>query len=159
MFCTVGPSVTRNFVTWPSAITVGAADAVVGGPVGTDHREHLTTSVEARLLSSEIRQLHTALGQSRVRDSSTAGTTQLFTAAGNQYVYKLSVLLSHAHIMQWRCPTVCLCSFLSASLDVSKRGAYWDRLSWHRWLLVVGWLVIGWLSRACTVAKRCILGL
>ena len=26
--------------------------------------------------------------------------------------------------------------------------------------LVVGWLVIGrWLSRACTVAKRCILGL
>ena len=25
--------------------------------------------------------------------------------------------------------------------------------------LVVGWLVGRWLSRACTVAKRCILGL
>ena len=24
---------------------------------------------------------------------------------------------------------------------------------------LVGWLVVGWLSRACTVAKRCILGL
>jgi len=37
---------------------------------------------------------------------------------------------------------------LSASLYVSKRGAYWDRRD------VVG----RWLSRACTVAKRCILG-
>ena len=41
-------------------------------------------------------------------------------------------------------------SFLSTSLYFSKRGAYWDRL-WHD--------VVGWLSRACTVAKRCILGL
>jgi len=39
---------------------------------------------------------------------------------------------------------------LSASLYVSKRGAYWDRLCRD---------VVGWLSRACTVAKRCILGL
>ena len=42
-------------------------------------------------------------------------------------------------------------AFLSASLYVSKRGAYWDRLCRD----VVG----RWLSRACTVAKRCILGL
>ena len=42
-------------------------------------------------------------------------------------------------------------TFLSASLYVSKRGAYWDRLCRD----VVG----HWLSRACTVAKRCILGL
>ena len=55
---------------------------------------------------------------------------------------------------------LCEASLLSASLYVSKRGAYWDRLcrdvvgSW----LVGRWLV-GWLSRACTVAKRCILGL
>jgi len=40
--------------------------------------------------------------------------------------------------------------FLSASLYVSKRGAYWDRLCHD---------VVGRLSRACTVAKRCILGL
>jgi len=39
---------------------------------------------------------------------------------------------------------------LSASLYVSKRGAYWDRLCRD---------VVGRLSRACTVAKRCILGL
>ena len=39
---------------------------------------------------------------------------------------------------------------LSASLYVSKRGTYWDRLCRD---------VVGWLSRACTVAKRCILGL
>jgi len=37
---------------------------------------------------------------------------------------------------------------LSASLYVSKRGAYWDKLCRD----VVGWLVV-------TVAKRCILGL
>ena len=43
-----------------------------------------------------------------------------------------------------------LLSFLSASLYFSKRGAYWDRLCRD---------VVGWLSRACTVAKRCILGL
>jgi len=59
--------------------------------------------------------------------------------------------------------------FLSVSLYFSKRDAYWDMLcrdqrlyrpyglynlwSWRRWSLV------GWLSRACTVAKRCILGL
>jgi len=42
-------------------------------------------------------------------------------------------------------------SFLSASLYFSKRGAYWDRLCRD----VVG----RWLSRACTVAKRYILGL
>ena len=35
-------------------------------------------------------------------------------------------------------------------LYFSKRGAYWDRLCRD---------VVGWLSRACTVAKRCILGL
>ena len=40
--------------------------------------------------------------------------------------------------------------FLSTSLYFSKRGAYWDRLCRD---------VVGWLSRACTVAKRCILGL
>jgi len=38
--------------------------------------------------------------------------------------------------------------FLSASLYFSTRGAYWDRLCRD---------VVGWLSRACTVAKRCIL--
>ena len=51
-------------------------------------------------------------------------------------------------------------NILSASLYVSKRGAYWDRLCRDvvgRWL--VGRLVVGWLSHACTVAKRCILGL
>ena len=56
----------------------------------------------------------------------------------------VSVLLTH------------LLTFISASLYVSKRGAYWDRLCRD----VVGhWLVGSWLSRACTVAKRCILGL
>ena len=45
---------------------------------------------------------------------------------------------------------VMLWSLLSASLYFSKRGAYWDRLCRD---------VVGWLSRACTVAKRCILGL
>ena len=45
--------------------------------------------------------------------------------------------------------------FLSASLYISKRGAYWDRLCRD----VVGRWLVGWLSRACTVAKRCILGL
>ena len=45
--------------------------------------------------------------------------------------------------------------FLSASLYVSKRGAYWDKLCRD----VVGRWLVGWLSRACTVAKRCILGL
>ena len=52
--------------------------------------------------------------------------------------------------------------FLSASLYFSKRGAYWDRLCRDvvgRWSLVVGHWLVGWLSRACTVAKRCILGL
>ena len=48
-------------------------------------------------------------------------------------------------------PTLLLLILLSASLYVSKRGAYWDRLCHD----VVG----RWLSRACTVAKRCILGL
>jgi len=51
--------------------------------------------------------------------------------------------------------SVSLVYFLSASLYVSKRGAYWDRLCRD----VVGWLVGRWSSRACTVAKRCILGL
>ena len=45
--------------------------------------------------------------------------------------------------------------FLSASLYFSKKGAYWDRLCRD----VVGRWLVGWLSRACTVAKRCILGL
>ena len=45
--------------------------------------------------------------------------------------------------------------FLSASLYFSKRGAYRDRLCRD----VGRWLVGCWLSRACTVAKRCILGL
>ena len=45
--------------------------------------------------------------------------------------------------------SVCLL-LLSTSLYFSKRGAYWDRLCRD---------VVGWLSRACTVAKRCILGL
>ena len=45
--------------------------------------------------------------------------------------------------------------FLSTSLYVTKRGAYWDRLCRD----VVGRWLVGWLSRACTVAKRCILGL
>ena len=47
--------------------------------------------------------------------------------------------------------------FLSASLYFSKRGAYWDRLCRD----AVGrcLLVVGWLSRTCSVAKRCILGL
>ena len=48
-----------------------------------------------------------------------------------------------------------LLCFLNASLYVSKRGAYWDRLCRD----VVGRWLVGWLSRACTVAKRCILGL
>jgi len=43
-----------------------------------------------------------------------------------------------------------LLTFLSASLYFSKRDAYWDRLCRD---------VVDWLSRACTVAKRCILGL
>jgi len=50
---------------------------------------------------------------------------------------------------------VASCHFLSDSLYVSKRGAYWDRLCRD----VVGRWLVGWLSRACTVAKRCILGL
>jgi len=52
--------------------------------------------------------------------------------------------------------------FLSASLYFSKRGTYWH-IPTHTDLLtqgcVVTSLVVGWLSRACTVAKRCILGL
>jgi len=46
-------------------------------------------------------------------------------------------------------------TFLSASLYFSKRGAYCDRLCHD----VVGRWLVGWLSRACTVAKWCILGL
>ena len=65
----------------------------------------------------------------------------------------------HVYHTDWLKRYVICWLFLSTSLYVSKRGAYWDRLcrdvvGW----LVVGWLV-GWLSRACTVAKRCILGL
>ena len=59
------------------------------------------------------------------------------------------------------CLCLAYCTLLSASLYVSKRGAYWDRLCRDvvgRWL-VCRWLVGRWLSRACTVAKRCILGL
>jgi len=55
----------------------------------------------------------------------------------------LSVCLSHAGIVSHHS------SFLSASLYFSKRGTYWDRLCRD---------VVGRLSRACTVAKRCILG-
>jgi len=39
---------------------------------------------------------------------------------------------------------------LSASLYFSKRGAYWDRLCRD----VVGRWLVGWLSRACTVATN-----
>ena len=63
------------------------------------------------------------------------------------------LLLAHMHshvICAQSCPSRWK-SLLSASLYFSKRGAYWDRL----WRDVVG----RWLSRACTVAKRCILGL
>jgi len=49
-------------------------------------------------------------------------------------------------LTKWLYSTV----FLSASLYVSKRGAYWDRLCRD---------VVGRLSRTCTVAKRCIQGL
>ena len=57
---------------------------------------------------------------------------------------------------EFTCQGHLLRSFLIASLYFSKRGAYWDRLCRD----VVGhWLVGRWLSRACTVAKRCILGL
>ena len=52
---------------------------------------------------------------------------------------------------QQKMPKVPLAELLSASLYFSKRVAYWDRLCRD----VVG----RWLSRACTVAKRCILGL
>ena len=65
----------------------------------------------------------------------------------------LILVLPHIHLI--------ILILLSASLYVSKRGAYSDRLCRDvvgRWL--VGRLVVGrWLSRACTVAKRCILGL
>ena len=65
-----------------------------------------------------------------------------------------AVLPSSERFWNKRC-TFCerqsLLLFLSASLYFSKRGAYWDRLCRD----VVG----RWLSRACTVAKRCILGL
>ena len=37
----------------------------------------------------------------------------------------------------------------------SKRVTSWDRLCRD----VVGWLVVGWSSRTCTVARQCILGL
>jgi len=56
-----------------------------------------------------------------------------------QIILKLSSHVSSSYV-----------SFLSASLYFSKRCAYWDRLCRD---------VVGWLSRACTVAKRCILGL
>ena len=47
--------------------------------------------------------------------------------------------------------------FLSASLYVSKRGAYWDRLavSWRRWSLVFGrWLVVTRVYCGQTVHPR-----
>ena len=60
------------------------------------------------------------------------------------HVHKLNVwLLFAGHtLLKWL--------LLIASLYDSKIGAYWDRLCCD---------VVGWLSRACTVAKRCILGL
>ena len=63
----------------------------------------------------------------------------------------------HQHQVSIYCCIFCLLlvlydvEFLSASLYFCKRGAYSDRLCRD----VVG----RWLSRACTVAKRCILGL
>ena len=54
-------------------------------------------------------------------------------------------------IRAWLLMLILFLVLLSASLYFSKRGAYWDRLCRD----VVG----RWLSRACTVAKRCILGL
>ena len=53
-------------------------------------------------------------------------------------------------IISWLLLCSMLLLLLSASLYFSKRDAYWDRLCRD---------VVGWLSRACTVAKRCILGL
>ena len=48
--------------------------------------------------------------------------------------------------------------FLSASLYLVKEALI--EIGCVVTSLVVGWLVVGrWLSRACTVAKRCILGL
>ena len=65
----------------------------------------------------------------------------LMPEIGPETIKKIKILCS-----------ICSCSvLLSASLYVSKRGAYWDRPCRD----VVG----RWLSRACTVAKRCILGL
>ena len=67
--------------------------------------------------------------------------------------------LNHTHIT-FNCVMLFNYCFLSASLYVSKRGAYWDRLCRDvvgRWL--VGWSLVGCHARACTVAKRCILGL
>jgi len=65
----------------------------------------------------------------------------------------------HRHFNEQQLMMMMILILLSASLYVSKRGAYWDRLCRDVvGRLVVGWLV-GWLSRACTVAKRCILGL
>jgi len=73
-------------------------------------------------------------------------------------VHLVSTFIDDIHIYICVCVCVCVCvcilkcfvTFLSASLYFSKRGAYWDRLCRD---------VVGWLSRACTVAKRCILGL
>jgi len=75
-------------------------------------------------------------------------------SASEDYIQKsicVAVLLSHTSMLltgiYWFSASVV--AFLSASLYFSKRGAYWDRLCRD---------VVGWLSRACTVAKRCILG-
>ena len=88
------------------------------------------------------------------------------TSIGTPFLSRVSILTSDIDIAQsvhlfvrplrsgivWKRLNV----FLSASLYVSKRGAYWDRLCRD----VVGrWLAGRWLSRACTVAKRRILGL
>ena len=58
--------------------------------------------------------------------------------------------------VRFSCLGLLCCVLLSALLYVSKRGAYCDRLCRD---IVGRWLVGRWLSRACTVAKRCILGL
>jgi len=63
-----------------------------------------------------------------------------------------ALTLWHTYTHRVQCTTVTQIGwFFSASLYVSKRGAYLDRLCRD----VVG----RWLSRTCTVAKRCILGL
>jgi len=89
-------------------------------------------------------------------------TTVPFVCNLYEHDYFLIVLL----LIYWLISSTCLIygcviwgsdkfwdAFLSASLYVSKRGAYWDRLCRD----VVGRWLVGRLSRTCTVAKWCIL--